>query len=40
MVQTLWRAFCWFLNKLNIELTYDTITALLGINLKEWKRDV
>ena len=39
VVQLLWKTFCWFLKKLNIELPYDLAIRflLLGINSKGLK---
>ena len=37
MVQPLWKTVWRFLNKLNIELSYDPAIALLGIYPKDTK---
>ena len=40
MVQPLWKTFWQFLNKLNIELSYDPAIPFLGVYPKELKTGV
>ena len=35
LLQPLWKTVCRFLKKLNLELPYDPVISLLGINLKK-----
>ena len=37
MIQPPWRTVRWFLNKLKIELPYNSATSILGIHLEKTK---